>query len=127
MQIYRRMGAGAWPRPCIAEMGGKNPVIVSARADLERAAVGILRSAFDLSGQKCSAASRIYAHESVAGELIERVVAAIARLSIGDPTRRENWMGPVVNERAYMNYARYCDELRSGGARIELVGAGWLT
>jgi len=118
MQIYRRMGAGGWPRPCIAEMGGKNPVIVSARADLERATVGIVRSAFGLSGQKCSAASRIYAQESVADELSERLVAAVARLSVGDPTRRENWMGPVVNERANKNYVRFCAELKSGGARI---------
>jgi acyl-CoA reductase-like NAD-dependent aldehyde dehydrogenase len=59
MLIYRRMTSGAWPRPCIAEMGGKNPVIVSASADLERATLGIVRSAFGLSGQKCSAASRI--------------------------------------------------------------------
>jgi acyl-CoA reductase-like NAD-dependent aldehyde dehydrogenase len=101
MQIYRRMGAGAWPRPCIAEMGGKNPVIVSARADLERAAVGIIRSAFGLSGQKCSAASRIYAQESVAGRTDRAPGCGIARLSVGDPTRRENWMGPVVNERAH--------------------------
>jgi 1-pyrroline-5-carboxylate dehydrogenase len=126
MQIYHHMGTGAWPRPCIAEMGGKNPVIVSERADLERATVGIIRSAFGLSGQKCSAASRIYAHESVADELIDRLVAGIARLNVGDPTRRENWMGPVVNERAQQNYARYCGELKSGGARI-LSGGRSLT
>jgi 1-pyrroline-5-carboxylate dehydrogenase len=126
MQIYRRMGAGAWPRPCIAEMGGKNPVIVGARADLARAADGIIRSAFGLSGQKCSAASRIYVEESVADELIERLVAATARLAIGDPTRRENWMGPVVNERAYQNYAHFSSELRSGGAKI-LAGGKALT
>jgi 1-pyrroline-5-carboxylate dehydrogenase len=99
-------------------MGGKNPVIVSARADLERATVGIVRSAFGLSGQKCSAASRIYVQESVADELIERLVAAITRLSVGDPTHRENWMGPVINARAYKNYARFCVELGSGGAKI---------
>jgi 1-pyrroline-5-carboxylate dehydrogenase len=126
MQIYRHMSSGAWPRPCIAEMGGKNPVIVSARADLERATVGIIRSAFGLSGQKCSAASRIYAQESIADELTERLVAAMARLSVGDPTRRENWMGPVVNERAHQNYARFCEALGSGGARI-LSGGKMLT
>jgi len=118
MQIYRHLSAGAWPRPCIAEMGGKNPVIVSAAAELERATVGIVRSAFGLSGQKCSAASRIYVHEAVADELIERLVAALARIAVGDPTRRENWMGPVINERAYKNYARFCTELKSGGATI---------
>ena len=118
MQICRHLSAGAWPRPCIAEMGGKNPVIVSAAADLERATVGIIRSAFGLSGQKCSAASRIYVHEAVADELIQRLVAALARIAVGDPTRRENWMGPVINERAFKHYARFCTELRSGGATI---------
>jgi 1-pyrroline-5-carboxylate dehydrogenase len=126
MQIYRHMSSGAWPRPCIAEMGGKNPVIVSAQADLERATVGIIRSAFGLSGQKCSAASRIYVQESVANELIERLVAATARLAVGDPTRRENWMGPVVNERAHQNYSRFCEKLSSGGAHI-LSGGKALT
>jgi acyl-CoA reductase-like NAD-dependent aldehyde dehydrogenase len=58
MRIYRAMAGGAYPRPCIAEMGGKNACIVTARADLERAATGIVRSAYGLSGQKCSALSR---------------------------------------------------------------------
>ena len=126
MQIQRRMSSGAWPRPCIAEMGGKNPVIVSARADLERATLGITRSAFGLSGQKCSAASRVYVQEGIADRLIERLVAQAAQLRIGDPTLRENWMGPVINERAWKNYARYMDELRAGGARI-LTGGAHLT
>ncbi|HEU4627404.1 MAG TPA: aldehyde dehydrogenase family protein [Steroidobacteraceae bacterium] len=126
MHIYRRMAAGTWPRPCIAEMGGKNPVIVSAAADLERATLGIVRSAFGLSGQKCSAASRVYVHEAVADELIERLVAQAERIRVGDPTRRENWMGPVINERAWRNYSRYIEELRGGGARI-LSGGRWLT
>ncbi|HEV7714392.1 MAG TPA: aldehyde dehydrogenase family protein [Steroidobacteraceae bacterium] len=118
MQIYRRMSSGAWPRPCIAEMGGKNPVIVTAGADLERATVGITRSAFGLSGQKCSAASRVYVHESVADKLIERLVAEIARVRVGDPTFRENWMGPVINERAWKNYADCSARLSAGGARV---------
>jgi 1-pyrroline-5-carboxylate dehydrogenase len=118
MQIYRRMASGQWPRPCIAEMGGKNPVIVSAGADLGRATIGIVRSAFGLSGQKCSAASRVYVHEAVADELIARLVAETERVRVGDPTRRENWMGPVINERAWQNYARFSEELRVGGGRI---------
>jgi acyl-CoA reductase-like NAD-dependent aldehyde dehydrogenase len=118
MQICRRMSSGAWPRPCIAEMGGKNPVIVSAGADLDRATVGIVRSAFGLSGQKCSAASRVYVHQAIADKLIERLVAETARVRVGDPTRRENWMGPVINERAWKNYARFTNELKAGGATI---------
>jgi 1-pyrroline-5-carboxylate dehydrogenase len=126
MQIYRRMSSGAWPRPCIAEMGGKNPVIVTAGADLERATVGITRSAFGLSGQKCSAASRIYVQESVADTLIERLVAEIGRVCVGDPTVRENWMGPVINERAWKSYADCSARLRAGGARV-LSGGAQLT
>ncbi|HEX7112067.1 MAG TPA: aldehyde dehydrogenase family protein, partial [Mizugakiibacter sp.] len=57
--IMQQMGAGAWPRPCIAEMGGKNPCIVTERADLDRAAAGIVRSAYGMGGQKCSALSRL--------------------------------------------------------------------
>ena len=62
MHIYRTFTSGKHPRPCIAEMGGKNPAIVSAKADLDRAVQGILRSAFGLQGQKCSACSRVYVH-----------------------------------------------------------------
>ena len=55
MHIHRGMAAGIYPRPCIAEMGGKNACVVTANADLERAATGIVRSAFGMGGQKCSA------------------------------------------------------------------------
>ena len=58
----------AYPRPCIAEMGGKNPTIVTENADLDRAAAGIARSAFGMGGQKCSALSRLYVHEKVADD-----------------------------------------------------------
>jgi 1-pyrroline-5-carboxylate dehydrogenase len=118
MQLLRRMAGGAWPRPCIAEMGGKNPCIVTARADLDRAAAGIVRSAYGMGGQKCSALSRLYVVDSVADPLIERLVHQIAAIRIGDPCRREHWLGPVVNEAAYGNYTRCVDELRSGGARV---------
>src|SRR5690606_6000719 len=66
MSIAREFAGGRWPRPCIAEMGGKNAAIVSDRADLERAAAGIVRSAFGLQGQKCSACSRIYVQRGAA-------------------------------------------------------------
>ena len=60
MHIIRTLANGHYPRPCIAEMGGKNACIVTASADLERAATGIVRSAFGMGGQKCSALSRLY-------------------------------------------------------------------
>jgi 1-pyrroline-5-carboxylate dehydrogenase len=118
MQIYRVYAASDYPRPCIAEMGGKNAVIVTSGADLERATLGIVRSAYGMGGQKCSALSRIYVEEPVADALIERLASEIGRVAIGDPTRREYWLGPVINESAYRKYAHYCAELCAGKARM---------
>jgi 1-pyrroline-5-carboxylate dehydrogenase len=121
MGLHRAMAGGAYPRPCIAEMGGKNACIVTASGDLERAVAGIVRSANGLTGQKCSALSRVYVEESVADTLLEKVVQATRAVAVGDPTRREISMGPVINERAAQNFAGYCDELKKRGGRI-LVG-----
>jgi 1-pyrroline-5-carboxylate dehydrogenase len=118
MDLVRRMAGGAWPRPCIAEMGGKNPCIVTARANLEDAAAGIVRSAYGMGGQKCSALSRLYVEADVADELVERLRARIGAIGIGDPCRRENWLGPVINAAACASYERYVEQLRGGDARV---------
>jgi acyl-CoA reductase-like NAD-dependent aldehyde dehydrogenase len=118
MHICRSMLSGAYPRPCIAEMGGKNAAVVTGHADLARAVPGIVRSAFGLSGQKCSALSRVYVEEAVADTLVERLRAAIAELHIGDPLVRENWLGPVISPAAAAKFAGYCAQLATGGARI---------
>src|SRR5690606_16320992 len=106
MSIAREYAGGRWPRPCIAEMGGKNATIVTASADLERAAAGIVRSAFGLQGQKCSACSRLYVHRKVQDELRDRLVALTEAIRVGDPTLRENWMGPVINRAAHERYRK---------------------
>src|SRR5262245_35363346 len=121
MHITRALSGGRYPKPCIAEMGGKNACIVTARADLDRAAAGIVRSAFGMGGQKCSALSRLYVEASVADELAEKIGATVAALGIGDPTRRENWLGPVVSEGAQRSYASYVERLRSG-AKLRFGG-----
>ncbi|MGE0355711.1 MAG: aldehyde dehydrogenase family protein [Burkholderiales bacterium] len=115
MAIVRRFAEGRWPRPCIAEMGGKNPVIVTRHADLGRAATGIFRSAFGLQGQKCSAASRVFAERPVMEELAARLAKLAEEASVGDPTRRENWMGPVINEAARGRYRQVVAEAAAGG------------
>ena len=120
--ILAAMVAGRYPRPCIAEMGGKNPCLVTEHADLDRAANGLVRSAYGMGGQKCSATSRLYVHESVADELLARIEKLIDAIRIGDPSRRENWLGPVVNARAYGSYARYVAQLREGGAKLRRGG-----
>jgi 1-pyrroline-5-carboxylate dehydrogenase len=115
MQIYRSFAQAPWPRPCIAEMGGKNAAIVSRHADLDRAATGIVRSAFGLSGQKCSACSRVYVERPVAAALRERLAALTQALKVGDPTDKANWMGPVINASAYARYRKCMDNLVEHG------------
>ncbi len=125
MHIYRAFGAGSYPRPCILEMGGKNAAIVSRRADLERAAIGILRSAFGLQGQKCSACSRVFVEQPVKEALVQKLLGLTGKIAVGDPTRRENWMGPVINRKAYDDFRSYVEEL--GRAGIILTGGTQLT
>lgn len=118
MRLYRAMAGGAYPRPCLAEMGGKNACVVTANADLERAATGIVRSAFGMGGQKCSALSRLYVDESVADALIEKLQAKIQALHVGDPRLQENWLGPVATANAAGNYERYSSLLGQHGGRV---------
>ena len=115
MHIYRAFANGQYPRPCIAEMGGKNPAIVSRHADLDRAAVGIMRSAFGLQGQKCSACSRIFVEKPVADRFKQKLLDLTHRINIGDPTRRENWLGPVINASSYRQYSEFSEELSHNG------------
>lgn len=122
MGILRHFAQGDIPRPCILEMGGKNPVIVTRHADLDRAALGITRSAFGMGGQKCSALSRIYVEAAVADNLIARLRERIGALALGDPRRRETYLGPVIHAKAQADHARYCEELRAGGAKVHAGG-----
>ena len=125
MEVLRASVMGRYPRPCITEMGGKNATIVTRHADLERAALGIVRSSFGLSGQKCSACSRVYVEQPAADALRERLVALTRALSVGDPTIAEKWMGPVISRGAYERYARLAAHLKAAGS-VD-VGGEWLT
>lgn len=115
MRIFRDFAGGGYPRPTILEMGGKNPAIVSRHADLERAAIGILRSAFGLQGQKCSACSRVYVEEPVYDSLMPRLVEMTNKLVIGDPTDRAVYLGPVVNRSSYQDFKNFGEELSQSG------------
>jgi len=115
MKMYADFAKGKYVRPIILELGGKNPAIVSRHANLEDAAVGIVRSAFGLQGQKCSAASRVLVEAPVYDELVARVKELTEKLTIGDPTARENWMGPVINASSYKEYQEFCAELSQAG------------
>jgi 1-pyrroline-5-carboxylate dehydrogenase len=110
-----------YPKPVIVEMGGKNPAIVSAHADLEEAAEGVMRSAFGYGGQKCSACSRVYVEKPVYEAFIEALVAKTKAITIGDPTDRKVWLGPLVNARARAKYDAAVAEAKRDG-RIVIGG-----
>ena len=115
MKIYRAFGQGAYPRPAVLEMGGKNAALVSRNADLEKAATGIVRSAFGLQGQKCSACSRVFVEAPVYDALVARVSALTQELTIGDPTERRTYLGPVINANAYREYQEFNEDLSQSG------------
>lgn len=115
MKIFRDFGQGRWIRPTILELGGKNPAIVSRHANIEHAAIGIVRSAFGLQGQKCSAASRIFIEEPVYDNLVDRLVELINKMIIGDPIERGVTLGPVVNRNSYQDFKNFTEELFQAG------------
>src|SRR5690606_2893096 len=79
------------------------------------AASGIVRSAFGLQGQKCSAASRVYVQREAAAELRERIVALTEAIDVGDPTVRENWLGPLIDQAARQRYQRAAEAMKQSG------------
>jgi len=115
MKIYRENSRFRYPRPLVLEMGGKNAAIVSAKADIERAARGIVRSGFGAQGQKCSAPSRVYAERAIYDKLVERILELTKSLVVGDPTERNVYLGPVIRERSYSNFKDYCAQLSHAG------------
>jgi 1-pyrroline-5-carboxylate dehydrogenase len=114
--IARTMQEGPYARPALTEMGGKNPAIVTARADLDKAAEGVARAAFGLSGQKCSACSRAIVEEPVHDEFVERLARFTDGLVLGDPAERDMFVGPVVNEGSVARFEDAVAAARADGA-----------
>ena len=93
-------------RPPILEMGGKNPAIVTDKADLDKATEGVCRSAFGYSGQKCSATSRAIVSRAVADKFTRKIVKWLADKKTGDPSRKDTFIGPVINSAAVERYKK---------------------
>jgi 1-pyrroline-5-carboxylate dehydrogenase len=123
MGLYRSFANGKYVRPVILELGGKNPAIVSRNADLERATVGIVRSAFGLQGQKCSANSRVLVEEPVYDDLIGRLKGMTDKLVIGDPTDKNVYLGPVINKSSYNDFKNFTEEISQAGGKFLTGGA----
>ena len=111
-------------KPFIAEMGGKNPVIVTNNADLDKASEGVMRAAFGFGGQKCSACSRVYVQKDVSQQFFKKIIEKSASLKIGMPWNRETFLGPVINNDSIskfenaVNLAKKDGKIIFGGNKI---------
>ncbi|MCH7493556.1 aldehyde dehydrogenase family protein, partial [bacterium] len=118
-----------WIKRVVAEMGGKDAILVDESADIEAAAVGVVAAAFGYQGQKCSACSRIIAHEAIHDTLVERVVALTEELRVGHPEDLAINLGGVINERAFKDIMAYCKVARKEGRLLTggrpAAGEGW--
>jgi len=110
-----------WIKRVVAEMGGKDAILVNNDADLEAAATAIVASAFGFQGQKCSAGSRAIIHKDVYDEVLEKIVAKTKVLKQGYTEDGSVYLGPVVDKNAFDNVNRYI-EIGKGEARLVCGG-----
>ena len=114
-RIFKGFSA-KWVRPCLMELGGKNACIVMDSADVDAAAEGVMKSAWGLQNQKCSACSRVYVHKKVAEEFTAKLIEKTRAISIGDPTERDVYFGPVINSNAVATYERAVEMAKKDGS-----------
>lgn len=110
-----------WIKRVIAEMGGKDAIIVDSEADLDLAADAITASAFGFSGQKCSACSRAIVHEDVYDTVLQKVIDRSKKLVIGSPLHAAAQVGPVIDDKAYRKILDYI-EIGKGEGTLVLGG-----
>ncbi|HEY5257257.1 MAG TPA: L-glutamate gamma-semialdehyde dehydrogenase [Candidatus Baltobacteraceae bacterium] len=112
-----------WIKRVVAEMGGKDSIVVAADADVDAAVEGVAISAFGFSGQKCSACSRAIVDASIYDEFVEKLTARVAKMTVGDPADQRSYMGPVINASALKSISDYIEigkregRLVAGGKR----------
>jgi 1-pyrroline-5-carboxylate dehydrogenase len=113
-----------WIKRVVAEMGGKDAIVVAEDADLDSAAAGAVSSAFGFQGQKCSACSRLIVDEKVHDRLMEKVVRLTNELNVGQPTEERTSVAAVINKRAFDTTLKYIDKGVSEGGEIVAGGHG---
>ncbi len=111
-----------WIKRVIAEMGGKDAIVVDDGVDLDAAAEGIIASAFGYQGQKCSACSRVIAHQAIYKEIVRRVAERASQLRVGRVEDPETQMGPVIGDGALKTITQYI-EIGKGEGKL-LTGGG---
>src|SRR5882724_12012442 len=112
-----------WIKRVVAEMGGKDAIVVANDANLDEAALGIVQSAFGFQGQKCSACSRAIIDASVYEPMLEKIVERTEKIKLGEPGDPTSTMSAVINEKAFKTINGYIEKGKSEGGRV-LVGGG---
>jgi 1-pyrroline-5-carboxylate dehydrogenase len=113
-----------WIKRVIAEMGGKDAIIVDREADVDSAVKGVLQSAFGYQGQKCSACSRAIVDAAVYDEFLEKLKAQVGELKVGPSDEPGNYMGPVINEAAQRTILDYIETGKQEGRLVSGGSAG---
>ena len=107
-----------WIKRVLAEMGGKDAIVVDREADLNSAVKGVLWSAFGYQGQKCSACSRAIVDQAVYDEFLDKLKTEVSALKVGPSDQHDNYMGPVINEGAKRTILEYVEIGRQEGRVI---------
>jgi 1-pyrroline-5-carboxylate dehydrogenase len=121
--MWKTIGANmssfrSYPR-IVGETGGKDFIVAHASADVDALAVAIARGGFEFQGQKCSAASRVYIPESIWPRVKDRVVGIMQQLRMGDPTDFRNFMGAVIDNRAFKKISDYVEHGRANASIVQ--------
>jgi 1-pyrroline-5-carboxylate dehydrogenase len=112
-----------WIKRIIAEMGGKDAIIVADDANLDDAATGVVQAAFGFQGQKCSACSRAIIDAKVYDQMLEKIADRTEKIKMGDPKDVGTTMSAVINEKAFKTINEYIEKGKSEGGRV-LSGGG---
>jgi 1-pyrroline-5-carboxylate dehydrogenase len=120
-----------WIKRVVAEMGGKDTIIVDETADLKAAVEGAVAAAFGFSGQKCSACSRLVVVDEVYEEVVTGVAEGARKIKVGPVKQQDNWMGPVASKSAYQSITEYIEigkgegKVLAGGGHVSGLEGGW--
>jgi 1-pyrroline-5-carboxylate dehydrogenase len=118
-----------WIKRVIAEMGGKDLIIVDSEADIDSAVAGVRTAAYGFQGQKCSACSRLILDDKIYDEFMRKFIPTVEAIKVGPTDEYENWMGPVINESAYNSILEYIKIGKSEGRLVcggdRAPGNGW--
>ena len=112
-----------WIKRVVAEMGGKDAIIVADDANLDDAATGVVQAAFGFQGQKCSACSRAIIDARVYDQMLDKIAERTAKIKLGDPNDVSTNMSAVINEKAFKTINEYIEKGKSEGGRV-LSGGG---